>query len=75
MTCEHYDEGYDEGYEDGLRDGNAEAREDADPPLPVEDALTRLAYLQTGGEWHRETTGDLYVEGFKDALKTLGVIK
>ena len=75
MTCEHYDEGYDEGYEDGLRDGEAEAKEDLPPQLPVEDALTRLAYLETGGEWHRETTGDLYVEGFKDALKTLGVIE
>lgn len=41
----------------------------------VTEALKRLAYLQTGGEWHREATGDLYVEGFKDALKTLGVLK
>lgn len=58
------DEGYKFGYAAGLK-----ARPE------IKDAKERLAYLQNGGEWHRETTGDLYVEGFKDALKTLGVLK
>lgn len=74
MTCEHYDEGYDEGYEAGFKEAE-DAAEDAAKEIYVEAAEARLAYLQNGGEWHRETTGDLYVEGFKDALKTLGVIK
>lgn len=59
-----FDKAYDKGYRKG--------REDS---VPVKAGLTRLAYLEMGGEWHRETTGDLYVQGFKDALKTLGVLK
>jgi hypothetical protein len=43
--------------------------------VPVKEGIERLRYLEHGGEWHRETTGDLYVQGFKDALKTLGVLK
>lgn len=62
---------FDEGYEMGFKSG-FNTRKDSEP---AKDALKRLHYLEHGGEWHRETTGDLYVQGFKDALKTLGVIK
>ena len=59
---------FDEAYNSGYRKG----REDS---VPVKEGIERLRYLEHGGEWHRETTGDLYVQGFKDALKTLGVLK
>lgn len=58
------DEGYEFGYAAGLK-----ARPE------IKDAKERLYYLQQGGEWQRDTEGDLYVAGFQDALKTLGVIK
>ena len=72
---EAIEEALEEAEEAGFNDAVREiASGEYEHPL-VTESLKRLAYLQNGGEWHRETTGDLYVEGFKDALKTLGVIK
>ena len=70
MKDTDYEAAYDEGYNAGFIEGEARTEE-----FEVEEALARYVYLQNGGEWHRETTGDLYVQGFKDALKTLGVLK
>jgi hypothetical protein len=72
---EPIEEALEEAEEVGFNDAVREiANGEYAHPL-VTEALERLAYLQNGGEWHRETTGDLYVQGFKDALKTLGVLK
>lgn len=67
MTSE-YDKAYNSGYAKGHRDATEESED-------KKAALDRLNYLQSGGGWHRETTGDLYVQGYIDALKTLGVLK
>ena len=61
-----YQEGNEEGYEDGLKEGRSDYGN-------AEGVLKeRLAYLSLGGEWQRETTGDLYLRGFMDAMETLG---
>lgn len=66
------DEAYDDGYNEGFDE--AEARELAASKGKVSERLReRLTYLQLGGGFHRETTGDLYIQGFLDAMATLGV--
>ena len=65
-----YQEGNEEGYEDGLKEGRSDYGADYGDAKDVLKA--RLAYLSLGGEWQRETTGDLYLRGFMDAMETLG---
>ena len=40
----------------------------------LEDIQARYEYLRKSGQWQRDTTGDLYVRGFEDAMKVLGLL-
>ena len=61
-----FDEGYDKGYEAGKNE------------MPVLKLLQeRLHYFQVGGRFGCEPgverDADSYIDGFRDAMKTLGV--
>lgn len=66
MTSE-YDKAYNHGYAKGKRDAGIALES------PAGKLRERLNYLKLGGGFHRETTGDLYIQGFLDAMATLGV--
>ena len=66
------DDAYQEGNEDGYNEGLYDGASDDDYGNAEGVLKERLAYLSLGGEWQRETTGDLYLRGFMDAMETLG---
>lgn len=61
-----YDEGYDSGYEAGVK-----AQPDKN------ELRTRYEYLRLGGDWqtYLKSAADreLYLAGFEDAMRVLGV--
>lgn len=59
---------FDKRYNDGYRKGKEER-------LVVEPLKDRYIYLKLGGEWDLLTTDarNVYLAGFEDAMKTLGV--
>lgn len=62
MTSE-FDKAYNRGYAEGKKS------------VPSFEAIqARYEYLRKSGQWQRETTGDLYVRGFEDAMKVLGLL-
>jgi hypothetical protein len=65
---------YDDGYDDGVEDQRERAEHEADQSVALEAIQARYEYLRKSGQWQRETTGDLYVRGFEDAMKVLGLL-
>lgn len=59
---------FDKRYNDGYRKGREER-------LDYESLKDRYIYLKLGGEWDLLTTDarNVYLAGFEDAMKTLGV--
>lgn len=59
---------FDKRYNDGYRKGKEER-------LDYEALKDRYIYLKLGGEWDLLTTDarNVYLAGFEDAMKTLGV--
>lgn len=59
---------FDKRYNDGYRKGREER-------LDYEALKDRYIYLKLGGEWDLLTTDarNVYLAGFEDAMKTLGV--
>lgn len=59
---------FDKRYNDGYRKGKEER-------LDYESLKDRYIYLKLGGEWDLLTTDarNVYLAGFEDAMKTLGV--
>lgn len=59
---------FDKRYNDGYRKGKEER-------LDYEALKDRYTYLKLGGEWDLLTTDarNVYLAGFEDAMKTLGV--
>lgn len=66
MTTE-FDRSYNRGYAAGYASGKESV-----PSLEAIQA--RYEYLRKSGQWQKETTGDLYVRGFEDAMKVLGLL-
>lgn len=68
MATSYMDTHYNRGYQKGLEDGR-------DENVSLSTLKERYNYLLKGGMWDRSEEEDKYLAGFRDAMKTLGVVK
>lgn len=68
MATSYMDTHYDRDYRKGLEGGR-------DENVSLSTLKERYNYLAKGGMWDRSEEEDKYLAGFRDAMKTLRVVK